>query len=392
MRVGNLFYTLSIGTLLLLSACSKDQEAKVTPADECITRASASNGRIIEGEYIVTYQTESPSAVSLPNARIEQQAQERTVDVLTRHHINVSSVQRSFAGHRQGFAGKLSKAEVAELQKDPEVMRIEPDRIVSIAACFTVVDPRRITWSTKRIGYGDGTGKTAWIIDTGIDLDHPDLNVDKERSKSYVSGKEAGDDNGHGTHVAGIIGAKNNREGMLGVASNARLVSLKVMDQVGEGRLSNVIAAVGHVYRNGKPGDVVNMSLGGDISQTLDNEIQSTAQRGIYFAIAAGNDAKDALLGSPSRVNGTHIYTVSAMDSTDTWAKFSNFGKETVDYCAPGVRILSTYKESKYAYMSGTSMAAPHVAGLLLINGGVLRKDGQVRNDPDGKPDPIAHQ
>jgi subtilisin family serine protease len=312
--------------------------------------------------------------------------------VLARHHINVASIRRRFAGHHSGFAGTFSPAEVAALRNDPRILSIEPDRIVSIAACFTVVDPLRITWGTKRVGYGDGTGKTAWIIDTGIDVDHPDLNVDKERSVSYVSGKTFDDDNGHGTHVAGIIGAKNNREGILGVASNARLVSLKVMNQVGEGRLSNVIAAVGHVYRNGKPGDVVNMSLGGDISQALDDEIQRTAQRGIFFAIASGNDEKDALAGSPSRVNGTHIYTVSAMDSTDSWAKFSNFGKETVDYCAPGVRILSTYKEARYAYMSGTSMAAPHVAGLLLINAGVLRKDGQVRNDPDGKPDPIAHQ
>jgi subtilisin len=142
----------------------------------------------------------------------------------------------------------------------PRVLSIEPDRIVSIASCFTVVDPGRITWVTKRVGYGDGTGKTAWIIDAGIDVDHPDLNVDKERSVSYVNGKTFDDDNGHGTHVAGIIGAKNNREGIMGVASNARLVSLKVMNEVGEGQLSNVMVAVGHVYRNGKPGDIVNLT------------------------------------------------------------------------------------------------------------------------------------
>jgi hypothetical protein len=391
LRFPIVFPTLGGAALLFLGACSTDHEKILQPADECITRASANYGRVIEGEYIVSYQSDDQALASVPNARVENAVRERAVDLLSRHRIAASSIRRTFAGQRSGFAIKLSAAEVAELQRDPEVISIEPERIVSIAACFTVVDERRVTWSTKRVGYGDGTGKTAWIIDTGIDLDHPDLNVDQDRSRSFVSGKTPDDDNGHGTHIAGVIGAKNNRIGILGVASGASLVSLKVMDNVGEGRLSNVIAAVTHVYRNGKPGDVVNMSLGGDISQTLDNEVKRTAQRGIYFAIAAGNDAESATLGSPSRVNGNGIYTISAMDSTDTWAKFSNFGNEAVDYCAPGVRILSTYKEGKYAYMSGTSMAAPHVAGLLLINGGQLNTDGYVRNDPDGKPDPIAH-
>lgn len=246
--------------LLLLSACSRDQETPVKPTDACITRASAIHGWVIEGEYIITYRAETPSPGSSANARVA--AQGLAADVLARPHINATSIRRSFAGHRLGFAGTFSPTKVAALQKDPRVLSIEPDRIVSIASCFTVVDPGRITWGTKWVGYGDGTGKTAWIIDTGIDADHPDLNVDKERSVSYVNGKTFDDDNGHGTHVAGSIGAKNNREGILGVASNARLVSLKVMNQVGEGRLSNVLAALGHVYRNGKPGDVVNMSLG----------------------------------------------------------------------------------------------------------------------------------
>ncbi|MBC7919619.1 MAG: S8 family serine peptidase [Ferruginibacter sp.] len=374
----------------LLGACSRpENEEAVKPADECLTQASAANGRIIEGEYIVTYQTDGKEPVSAANARLEVRS--RTSSLLARHRIAASAIRQDLTGYGNGFAGKLTPAEAEDLRRDPAVAHVEPDRILSISACFTVADTRRITWGVNRVGYGDGTGKTAWVIDTGIDLDHPDLNVDAARSQSYVSGKTPDDDNGHGTHVAGIIGAKNNRIGTLGVASNAQLVSLKVMDNVGEGRLSNVIAAVGHVYRNGKPGDVVNMSLGGDVSQTLDNEVTRAAQRGIFFAVAAGNDAKSAALGSPSRVNNANVYTVSAMDSTGAWARFSNFGNE-VDYCAPGVRILSTHKEGRYAYLSGTSMAAPHVAGLLLLNGGKLRTDGYVRNDPDGTPDPIAHR
>ena len=375
--------------LLTLGACGrKENQEAVKPADQCLTQASAANGRVIEGEYIVTYLTDEHGAISSANARREVRS--RTSSLLSRHRIAATSVRQDLTGYGGGFAGKLTPAEAEDLRHDPAVARVEPDRILSISACFTVVDARRITWGVNRVGYGDGTGKTAWIIDTGIDLDHPDLNVDAARSQSYVTGKTPDDDNGHGTHVAGIIGAKNNRIGTLGVASNAQLVALKVMDNVGEGRLSNVIAAVGHVYRNGKPGDVVNMSLGGDISQTLDNEVTRTAQKGIFFAVAAGNDAKSAALGSPSRVNNPNVFTVSAMDSTGAWAKFSNFGNE-VDYCAPGVRILSTHKEGRYAYLSGTSMAAPHVAGLLLLNGGKLRADGYVRNDPDGTADQIAH-
>src|SRR5678815_3248042 len=118
---------------------------------------------------------------------------------------------------------------------------------------------------SNKVGYGDGTGKTAWIIDSGIDFDHPDLNVDVKRSKSFLTGNTSADDeNGHGTHVAGIIGAKNNNFGVLGVASGANLVSLRVLDKDGNGTLSSIIQALAYVNANGKAGDVVNMSIGED--------------------------------------------------------------------------------------------------------------------------------
>src|SRR6185503_9581373 len=270
---------------------------------------------------------------------------------------------------------------------------VEPDKVVALGSCFTVVEPRLITWSVNRVGYGDGTGKTAWIIDSGIDFAHPDLNVDQARSKSFISSKpSAEDENGHGTHVAGIIGAKNNSIGILGVASNANLVSLRVLDANGDGTVSAIIQALAYVSANGKAGDVVNMSVGEDgISETLDQQVKNVAAKGIYIAIAAGNDNKPAIQFSPARANATNIYTVSAIDSTGKFASFSNYGNDCVDVAAPGVHILSTYKNNQYAIMSGTSMATPHVAGLLLLRGRNMGSAGSATDDPDGMPDPIAH-
>ncbi|WP_332368049.1 S8 family serine peptidase [Spirosoma telluris] len=135
---------------------------------------------------------------------------------------------------------------------------------------------------------------------------------------------------------------------------------------------------------------MVNLSLGGEsTSTTLDLAITQAANTGILFAIAAGNDSKNSDNYSPSRVNHANVFTVSAMDSKNKFASFSNFGS-SVDVCAYGVRITSTYMGGKYATLSGTSMAAPHVAGLLFIRGNTFPKHGAVTGDPDGTPDPMA--
>ena len=134
------------------------------------------------------------------------------------------------------------------------------------------------------------------------------------------------------------------------------------------------------------------MSVGGESSsEILDQQVQNTAARGIYIAIAAGNESKLANTSSPARANGNNIYTVSAVDRLDNFASFSNYGNDVVDFAAPGVKILSTWSDNRYAYASGTSMAAPHVAGLLLLRGRSITFSGYAKNDPDGNPDPIAH-
>lgn len=376
--------------LLVFASCKKEKNEDAAPGTEnCVNGRAANSGDIIEGRYIVTYNNTAISARGMSEARLG----EFGARVLARHNINTNALKQSFSGEPGGFIAELSANEAAALQQDVSIQTVEPDRIVSLATCFTVAEPRLITWNINRVGFGNGIGKRAWVIDTGIDFDHPDLTVDAARSKSFVTGETSADDNnGHGTHVAGVIGAKNNTIGVLGVASGATLISLKVLDKDGEGTLSSIIQALAYVNNNGAAGDVVNMSLGEDIiSATLNQQVQNTAARGIYIAIAAGNDNQPARNFSPANAVGSNIFTISAIDSTDRFASFSNYGNDVVDYAAPGVRILSTYYNGRYAYLSGTSMAAPHMAGILLLRGRNFTTSGTAKNDPDGTPDPIAH-
>jgi subtilisin family serine protease len=373
-----------------LFSCQRDSEEITSP--DCLVKASANNGIAIAGSYIVTYQPTQPLPTAA-NARLA--TTEALAEQLLRQHAVVNPQAQVLAtGDQTNFLAQLTNSEVAKLRQDPMISLIEPDRIVSMCSCVDVATNSTLTWNVQQTGYGRGdlqTSKTVWVIDTGIDLDHPDLNVDATRSRSFVSGKASADDeNGHGTHVAGIIGARNNTIGITGVASGATLVSLRVLDEEGEGRLSGIIQAINYVTQNGKAGDVVNLSLGGEsTSSTLDRAVLQAANVGILFAIAAGNDNKVADNYSPARVNHANVFTVSAMDSQNRFASFSDYGS-SVDVCAYGVRIRSTYKNGSYATLSGTSMAAPHVAGLLLIRGRNLPTHGTVTGDPDNAPDPMA--
>jgi len=379
-----------IAAIVVIVSCKKNNDSTSNSSgdEDCVMRASTGSGEIKASQYIVAF---SPVINSRTSSRIS--LDQVSKDVLQRNTINVSALKTSFAGEPGGFIATMTATEAEALRHDELIEAVEPDRVISLGSCFTVVEPRLVTWNINRIGYGNGIGKTAWIIDSGIDFDHADLTADQTRSRSFVEGQtSAADQNGHGTHVAGIIGAKNNTIGVLGVASGASLVALKVLDKNGEGNLSYIIQAIAYINTVADVGDVVNMSVGGESgSDILDQQVRNTAARGIYFAIAAGNDNKLANLSSPARVNASNVYTVSAVDSLDNFASFSNYGNDVVDFAAPGVRILSTWMNNKYAYASGTSMAAPHVAGLLLLRGRDITSSGVAKNDPDGTPDPIAH-
>jgi len=379
-----------LAAIFVIVSCKKNNDSTSNSSgdDECVMRSSTGSGEIKASQYIVAF---SPAINSRASSRISLDQESR--NVLQRNAIDVSALKTSFVGEPGGFIGRMTAEQAEALRHDESIEAVEPDRVISLGSCFTVVEPRSVTWNISRIGYGNGIGKTAWIVDSGIDFDHPDLTVDQARSRSFIEGQTSADDqNGHGTHVAGIIGAKNNTIGVLGVASGASLVALKVLDKDGNGNLSYIIQALAYINTAAAVGDVVNMSVGGESgSDILDQQVRNTAARGIYFAIAAGNENKLANLSSPARVNAQNVYTVSAVDSLDNFASFSNYGNDVVDFAAPGVRILSTWMDNHYAYASGTSMAAPHVAGLLLLRGRNITSSGVAKNDPDGTPDPIAH-
>ena len=380
---------LAVLVLLYAGCTKKDLQTGATSENSCFSTSNTTNGAVIDGQYIISYKSTSATTTLS-----DEQLKQKTRALILGGKVNAASIKASFASGGGGLIAALTNKQVEEIKKDTSIKTLEPDRIVALSVCFTVVAPTLITWNVSKVGYGDGRGKTAWIIDTGIDVDHPDLNVDQTRSKSFLPDVTSPDDeNGHGTHVAGIIGAKNNNIGVLGIAADATLVSLRVLDKDGNGTLSSIIQALSYVSANAKAGDVVNMSVGEDeVSDALDQQVQSIAAKGIFVAIAAGNDSKPADQFSPGRANGDNIYTVSAIDSLDHFASFSNYGNDVVDFAAPGVRIQSTYKDGLYAKMSGTSMATPHLAGLLLLKGRNISYSGTALDDPDGTPDKIAHK
>lgn len=300
----------------------------------------------------------------------------------------------------QGFTTFLSPGQLKKLKRQGQVLNVEKDQVISLGKPSNTgkpskggsAPPQETPWGIARVNGGltyTGNG-VAWILDTGIDTDHPDLNVDKSRGFSaFTSGKDRSvdDGNGHGTHVAGTIAAKDDNQGVIGVAAGATVIPVKVLNSNGSGTYSGVIAGIDFVARNGKAGDVANMSLGGGYSKTVNDAVIAASNGGIIFCLAAGNDASNANYQSPASANGPYIYTVTAFNKNDYFAYFSNYGNPPVDYAAPGVSIKSTWKGGGYNTISGTSMATPHVAGLFLINN--TRIDGQVYGDPDGTPDNI---
>ena len=246
-----------------------------------------------------------------------------------------------------------------------------------------------------------GTGTYAFVIDSGVLNTTDDLNINTAWSKSWVNGESAfTDGDGHGTHVAGTIAALANGKGVVGVAPGAEVISLKVFDSNGGGAsYSTIIDAINYatevINTNGldKSKVVINMSLGGGFSYGLDTAVKNAANQGIQFAIAAGNSGDDADHYSPASA-GDHknVYTVSAVDNVYQMPWWSNWddqnGGDDVDVAAPGVDVYSYYKDGQLASLSGTSMAAPHVAGLLLI-GGVQQGD-MVKAASGGAADPFA--
>ncbi|MDX1670932.1 MAG: S8 family serine peptidase [Balneolaceae bacterium] len=287
---------------------------------------SLSQERPIPGQYIVIFKEQ------WQNIRTDQKAEEVrnfTDNFLAEVNIPKDSVIARFEYALRGFTARMKKDKAENLQNNPAVDYVEQDFLFKAINSVSLITPPAITtyfnqvtpWGIPRVGGPlDGSFKTAWILDTGIDLDHQDLNVDTNNSASFIAEESADDLNGHGTQVAGLLAAKNNTIDIVGVAANAIVVSVKVLDKNGEGSPTSVSSGVDHVVANGSTSDVINMSLGGPISSTIDDAVLNAANMGFRVSIAAGNEKQDANNVSPARVEHANVWTVSAFKEDDSFA------------------------------------------------------------------------
>lgn len=347
--------------------------------------AAPASAQKIEGQYICVFQ---PALVAKANVRAE---------AARAANSGQGQLKNTYENTIRGFALNASAQGIANIMaKNPRVAFCEQDQVMSIpptaqaAPGGVTAQAETIPWGITRVGGGQtGSTRKAWVIDTGIDYTHPDLNVNTALSRSFTREKDGNDGNGHGTHVAGTIGAKaGNGIGVVGVAPGVQVIAVKVLTRSGSGSNSGVIAGVDYAAANFASGDVANMSLGGSFSQALNDAVVAAAVKGLKFALAAGNESTSATTKSPASANHANIYTISSFAQGDNWSSFSNFGNPPVDFAEPGSSIYSTYKSGGYATLSGTSMASPHMAGLLLL--GTPRSGGTVTGDPDGNPDTIG--
>ena len=293
------------------------------------------------------------------------------------------SVSHVYTDVVRGFAGEFTEGALNGLRHNPRVTLIEADGVATTtetAASWGLdrIDQARLPLNTTyNFPAAAGSGVTAYIIDTGVQV-HPDLDQVRAGFDAVSAGDGTNDCNGHGTHVAGTVAGTS-----YGVAKEATVVPVRVLDCKGSGTWSGIIAGLDWAAGDHLPGTraVANMSLGGAASQTVDAAVQRLIDDGVTVVVAAGNNSTNACATSPARVPAA--ITTGATDRTDKRASFSNYGS-CLDLFAPGVNITSAWLNDGTNTISGTSMAAPHVAGAAAVavsqELGVVLTPLEVRN------------
>ena len=274
-------------------------------------------------------------------------------------------VKRTWRHALKGMVMRMSPVEAEALSKDPNVALVEEDGVIELDATQSPatwgldrIDQQNLPLNNSYVYNKSGSGVTAYVIDTGIRITHSEFGGRASGGFTAINdGNGTNDCNGHGTHVAGTIGGAT-----WGIAKAVTLKAVRVLNCSGSGTTSGVISGVNWVTANKTLPAVANMSLGGGISSALDTAVTNSINSGITYAIAAGNSNANACSGSPARV--ASALTVGATSNYDARASFSNYGT-CLDLFAPGVSIASAWYTSNTATntISGTSMAAPHVAG-----------------------------
>ena len=321
------------------------------PGDTVAQRAAP---EVVPGQYIVVFH----DAVTDPGTVATALVSGLGGSML---HIYTSAIK--------GFAARLPASAVDAIQRNPLVASVEPDQVMR-ADVTQAMDANGDPWGLDRIDQGalplsrtysytsTGAGVHAYIIDTGIWTLHPEFGgrADDVYDALGITGQDC---NGHGTHVAGTVGAAT-----YGVAKGVSLHGVRVLSCAGIGLNSDVIAGVDWVTANHASPAVANMSLGGGKSSALDQAVTNLWNSGVFLAVAAGNDNADACGSSPAGATG--VFTVAASEKTDAKASYSNWGT-CVEAYGPGSSIKSTYLLGTTMTLSGTSMATPHVTGVAAL-------------------------
>ncbi|MGN9778169.1 S8 family peptidase [Micromonospora sp. H33] len=344
----------------------------VVVASAAATGATAAPADATTG-YIVVLRADADSpSIALEHAR----ANGATVGHVYQHAL-------------RGYSARMSATAAERISHDSRVLFVQADGVATTTAQSMPTGINRadaeLSPTAKINGADERVDVDVAVIDTGVDLDHPDLNVHTAGAKNCSTGRTADDGNGHGTHVAGTIGALDNSTGVVGVAPGARIWPVRVLSNSGSGSFSDIICGIDYVTANADKIEVANMSLGGSGSDSacgsnkdaMHEAICRSVAAGVTYVVAAGNSSADSSTFVPAAYD--EVITVSALadfnglpgggaaatcrsDVDDTLADFSNYGAD-VDLIAPGVCIESTWKGAAYNTISGTSMASPHVAG-----------------------------
>jgi hypothetical protein len=411
------FFT-TIVAAIVMAFCNTTAFAQV------FTTESAGGLEIIPGQYIVKMKSD-PNGADLSMAGAESTERptgdvassvvgKRTTNLSkisklqTRGGITKNVVMHEYSNVMLGFSAKLSNDQVKKLKQDPDVEGVYPDYVIKLSPQELAQGPAVASTQTTPCGITtaggpvDGSAKATWIwiLDTGIDYNHPDLNVQTNATyaKSFIVGQTIMDGNSHGTHCAGIAAAKNNTFGVVGVSAGAKVVPVKVLNNAGSGSFSGIIAGLNHVASKKIAGDVVSMSIGAyplanceNANPILRDVIRNLGNAGVWVVMAAGNDAdaNGTSKNMPGCINGNRVLTVGSITCQKTCSSFSNFGVGT-DWVAVGSSVYSTIPGGGYGYKSGTSMATPTVAGICHARNNYPVSAGNVTCG--GRVYPIAHR
>lgn len=310
----------------------------------------------IPSSYIISLKSESRTPIDLHLDQVKEFFTEKSAN------NKIESVYKNLG---KMYHARFTPEVLEKVRGLPDVAFVETDgkvhlNAVQTGAPYGLARLSQRTFSNKSTYTYDGIGAgvTVYVVDTGIQIAHPEFEGRAVWGANYVTGSPNSDENGHGTHCAGTVGSKT-----YGVSKGVNIVAVKVLDKSGSGSWSSIISGINYVAgdKRGQKGNVLSMSIGGGKIDSVNAAVDAATNKGILSVVAAGNSNDDACKYSPA--SASTAYTVGATDINDKKASFSSYGT-CVKILAPGVNVLSTWNNGGTKSISGTSMATPHVAGL----------------------------